>query len=104
MAHTGWCTSSASREVVGKIKAAIAKNFGGSADPEVYDCPHVIDVIHEKFDDEAFSAQAGGAFYCHKAALPGMGSTSCAACGASRASDGASCGWLAPHLAFWPHR
>ena len=52
----------------------------------------------------SFSAQAGRAFYCHKAALPGMGSTSCADCGASRASDGASCRWLAPHLAFWPHR
>ena len=55
---------------MGKIKAAIAKSFGGSADPEVYDCPHVIDVIHEKFDDEAFRHRLGELFTATRQLCP----------------------------------
>ena len=55
---------------MGKIKAAIAKSFGGSADPEVYDCPHVIDVIHEKFDDEAFRHRLGELFTATRRLCP----------------------------------
>ena len=49
MAHTSWSVTASSKKVVEKLKENIAKTFAGSGDPEVYDCPHVIDVLQRKF-------------------------------------------------------
>lgn len=58
MAHTAWCQSATGKAIVDKLKSNIAKTFAGSGDPEVYDCPHVIELIQSKFaDDFQFKAQ-----------------------------------------------
>lgn len=51
MAHTGWCSTNASKKAVNKLKAALASTYAGSADPEIYDCPHVVDLIAQKFPE-----------------------------------------------------
>ena len=51
MAHTGWCTSTAARKVLEKVRGTIVKTFSGAGDPEVYDCPHVIDHLAKTFAD-----------------------------------------------------
>ena len=51
MAHTGWCTSNAAKKVLEKVRASIVKTFSGTGDPEVYDCPHVIDHMAKTFGD-----------------------------------------------------
>ena len=51
MAHTAWSTTSASKKLVENLKSSIAKAYAGSGDPEVYDCPHIIDVLAQKYPD-----------------------------------------------------
>ena len=69
MAHT---SSNASKQVVAKIKAVLAKTYGGSADPEVYDCVHVIDLISQKFpDNDAFKLRLEELCGCVQRLCPG---------------------------------
>ena len=72
MAHTSWCTSNAGKQVVNKIKAVLAKTYGGSADPEVYDCVHVIDLISQKFpDNDVFKLRLEELCGCVQRLCPG---------------------------------
>ena len=52
MAHTAWSTTASSKKLVEKLKGNIAKSYAGSGDPEVCDCPHIIDVLGQRFPSD----------------------------------------------------
>ena len=49
MALAGWAATNAGKKVMNKMKATMAKQFSGSGDPEVHDCPHISDVLASTF-------------------------------------------------------
>ena len=51
MAHTTWADNAKSKQVLDKVKKTISRLFGGSSDPESFDCIHVVDFMKQKWPE-----------------------------------------------------
>ena len=102
MAHTAWSTTSASKKLVENLKSSIAKAYAGSGDPEVYDCPHIIDVLAQKYPDPSSAESGLGDLACpDPSAVSNMGPSRTDVCGSSRPFATASWPGLPDDLGIW---